>query len=83
MRETDGHTACRNPFRRIMVVTKGVAMSSRKHRVSEVVNLIRTHKGEPDADRIITSKTGYSKAFVSALRSDMENGRYHEEEPYE
>ena len=55
-------------------------MSSRKHRVSEVVNLIRAHKGEPDADRIITAKTGYSQAFVSALRSDMENGRYHEEE---
>ena len=55
-------------------------MSSRKHRLSEVVNLIRTHKGEPDADKIITATTGYSKAFISALRSDMENGRYHEEE---
>ena len=55
-------------------------MSSRKHRVDEVVNLIRIHEGEPDADKIITAKTGYSKAFISALRSDMENGRYHEEE---
>lgn len=72
--------ACRNHFRRILIVTKGVAMSSRKHRVSEVVNLIRVHEGEPDADRIITATTGYSQAFVSALRSDMENGRYHEEE---
>ena len=63
-----------------MIVTKGVAMSSRKHRITEVVNLIREHKGEPDADRIITAKTGYSQAFVSALRSDMENGRYHEEQ---
>ena len=55
-------------------------MSSRKHRVDEVVNLIRIHDGEPDADRIITAMTGYSKAFISALRSDMESGRYHEEE---
>ena len=52
-------------------------MSSRKHRLDEVVNLIRIHEGEPDADKIITAITGYSKAFVSALRSDMENGRYH------
>jgi hypothetical protein len=59
---------------------KGVAMSSRKHRINEVVNLIRTHEGEPDADEIISVRTGYSKAFISALRSDMENGRYHEEE---
>ena len=55
-------------------------MSSRKHRLSKVVNLIRIHEGEPDADRIITATTGYSKAFISALRSDMENGQYHEEE---
>ena len=55
-------------------------MSSRKYRVSKVVNLIRIHEGEPDADMIITATTGYSKAFISALRQDMENGRYHEEE---
>ena len=55
-------------------------MSSRKHRLSEVANLIRIHEGEPDADRIITAITGYSKAFISALRADMETGRYHEGE---
>lgn len=55
-------------------------MSSRKHRLSKVVNFIRMHEGEPDADRIITAITGYSQAFISAVRSDMENGRYHEEE---
>ena len=55
-------------------------MSSRKHRMDEVVNLIRAHEGDPDADRIITATTGYSKEFITALRSDMENGRYHEEE---
>ena len=54
-------------------------MSSRKHRIDELVNLIRAHQGDRDADEIITARTGYSKAFVSALRSDMENGRYHEE----
>ena len=80
MWETDGNTACRNPFSRIMIVTKVVAMSSRKHRITEVVNLIRESKNDPDADRIITATTGYSKAFISALRSDMENGRYHEEQ---
>jgi len=63
-----------------MIVMKGVAMSSRKHRIDEVVNLIRAHEGDSDADEIITSKTGYSKAFISALRADMESGRYHEEE---
>ena len=80
MRETDGHTACRNPFRRIIKWMKGVAMSSRKHRIDEVVNLIRAHKDDNDADEIITARTGYPKAFISALRADMESGRYHEEE---
>ena len=55
-------------------------MSSRKHRIDEVVNLISAHKDDNDADEIITAMTGYSKAFISALRSDMESGRYHEEE---
>ena len=55
-------------------------MSSRKHRIAEVVNLIRENKNDPDADSIITARTGYSKAFISALRSDIESGRYHEEE---
>lgn len=55
-------------------------MSSRKHRVDEVVNLIRAHQGDRDADEIITARTGYSKAFISALRADMKSGRYHEEE---
>ena len=55
-------------------------MSSRKHRLSKVANLIRIHEGKPDADKIITATTGYSKAFITALRKDMENGRYHEEE---
>ena len=63
-----------------MMVTKGVAMSSRKHRVDEVRHLIRIHDDKSDADKIITAMTWYSKAFISALRSDMENGRYHEEE---
>ena len=55
-------------------------MSSRKHRLDEVVNLIRAYRGDPEADNIITMKTGYSKAFISGLRSDIESGRYHEEE---
>lgn len=55
-------------------------MSSRKHRMDELVNLIRAHEGDSDADEIITTRTGYSKAFVSALRADMKSGRYHEEE---
>ena len=55
-------------------------MSSRKHRIGEVVNLIRAHQDDPDADDIITARTGYSKAFISALRADLEPGRYHEEE---
>ena len=80
MRETDGHTACRNPFRRIMVVTKGVAMSSRKHRITEVVDLIHEYGNDPDADDIITARTGYSKAFIAGLRYDIESGRFHEEE---
>lgn len=63
-----------------MIVTKGVAMSSRKHRITEVVNMIRENKNDPDADSIITASTGYSKAFISALRSDIESGRFHEEE---
>lgn len=55
-------------------------MSSRKHRLDEVVNLIREHKGDPEADNIITMKTGYSKAFIAGLRSDIESGRLQEEE---
>ena len=80
MWETDGHTACRNPFRRIIVVTKGVAMRSRKHGVTEVVNLIREYGNDPDADEIITARTGYSKAFIAGLRYDIESGRFHKEE---
>ena len=63
-----------------MIVTKGVAVSSRKHRIDEVVNLIRAHQGDSDADEVITARTGYSKAFIAALRADLESGRYHEEE---
>ena len=55
-------------------------MSSRKHRVTEVVNLIREYRNDHDADDIITARTGYSKAFISALRFDIESGRFHEEE---
>jgi hypothetical protein len=55
-------------------------MSSRKHRMDELVNLIRAHKGDADADEIITARTGYSKAFISALRADIKSGRYHEDE---
>ena len=55
-------------------------MSSRKHRITEVVNLIRENKNDPDADSVITARTGYSKAFIAALRSDIKSGRYHEEE---
>ena len=62
------------------MVTKGVAMSSRKHRIDEAVNLIRAHEGDSDADDIITARTGYSKAFIAGLRSDIESGRFHEEE---
>ena len=80
MRETDSHTACRNPFRRIMVVTKGIAMRSRKHGVTEVVDLIRKYKDDPDADDIITARTGYSKAFIAGLRYDIESGRFPKDE---
>ena len=55
-------------------------MSSRKHRVTEVVNLIREYRNDHDADDIITARTGYSKAFISALRFDIESGRFHEEQ---
>ena len=55
-------------------------MSSRKHRIDEVVNLIRAHQDDRDADEIITERTWYSKAFIAALRADLESGRYHEEE---
>lgn len=55
-------------------------MSSSTHRINKVMNLIRAYKDDPDADEIIRMKTGYSKAFVSALRADMESGRYHEDE---
>ena len=80
MWENNGNTACRNTFRHIIEWMKGVAMISRKHRVTEVVDLIREYGNDTDADDVITARTGYSKAFISALRSDMENGRYHEEE---
>ena len=63
-----------------MVVTKGVAMRSRKHSVTEVVNLIREYGNDPDADNIITARTGYSKAFIAGLRYDIESGRFHKEE---
>ena len=55
-------------------------MSSRKHRLDELVNLIRAHQGDSDADDIITARTGYSKAFISALRYDIESGRFNKEE---
>ena len=55
-------------------------MSSRKHRITEVVNLIREYRNDRDADDIITSRTGYSKAFIAGLRSDIKSGRFHEEE---
>ena len=55
-------------------------MRSRKHWVTEVVNLIREYWNDPDADNIITARTGYSKAFISALRYDIESGRFHMEE---
>ena len=51
-------------------------MSSRQHRMDEVMNLIRAYKDDNDADEIIRMKTGYSKALISALRSDMES-TYH------
>ena len=47
-------------------------MSSRQHRMDEVMNLIRAYKDDNDADEIIRMKTGYSKALISAIRSDME-----------
>ena len=80
MWETNGNTACRNPFRHIIEVMKGVAMSSRKHRVTEVVDLIREYGNDPDADDVITARTGYSKAFIAGLRYDIESGRFHREE---
>ena len=80
MWETNGNTACRNPFRHIIEWMKGVAMSSRKHRVTEVVDLIREYGNDPDADDIITARTGYSKAFIAGLRSDIESGRFPKEE---
>ena len=48
--------------------------------MDELVNLVRAHEGDADADEIITARTGYSKAFISALRADMKSWRYHEEE---
>jgi hypothetical protein len=63
-----------------MIVTKGAAMSSRKHRIDDLVNLIRAHQGDSDADEIIHARTGYSKAFISGLRSDIESGWFNEEE---
>ena len=62
------------------MVTKGVAMRSRKHGVTEVVDLIREYKDDPDADDIITARTGYSKAFIAGLRYDIESGRFNKEE---
>lgn len=62
------------------MVTKGVAMSSRKHSITEVVDLIREYKDDPDADDVITDRTGYSKAFIAGLRYDIESGRFHKEE---
>ena len=58
-------------------------MSSREHRITEVVNLIRAHQGDSDADDIITARTGYSKAFIAGLRYDIESGRFHKEDDYE
>ena len=55
-------------------------MRSRKHRVTEVVDLIREYRNDPDADDIITARTGYSKAFIAGLRYDIESGRFHKEE---
>ena len=55
-------------------------MRSRKHGVTEVVNLIREYKDDPDADDIITARTGYSKAFIAGLRYDIESGRFNKEE---
>ena len=55
-------------------------MSSSKQRINEVVNLIRALKDDNDADEIIRVRTGYSKAFVSALRADMKSWIYNEEE---
>ena len=63
-----------------MVVTKGIAMRSRKHGVTEVVDLIRKYKDDPDADDIITARTGYSKAFIAGLRYDIESGRFPKDE---
>ena len=63
-----------------MIVTKGVAMRSRKHGVTEVVDLIREYWNDPDADNIITARTGYSKAFISGLRYDIESGRFPKDE---
>lgn len=80
MWENNVNTACRNTFRHIIEWTKGVAMSSRKHRIDEVVNLIREYGNDPYADDIITARTGYSKAFIDGLRYDIESGRYHEEQ---
>ncbi len=62
------------------MVTKGVAMRSRKHGVTEVVDLIREYWNDPDADDIITARTGYSKAFIAGLRYDIESGRFPREE---
>ena len=62
------------------MMTKGVAMRSRKHGVTEVVYLIRKYWNDPDADDIITARTGYSKAFIAGLRYDIESGRFHKEE---
>ncbi len=55
-------------------------MRSRKYGVTEVVDLIREYWNDPDADDIITARTGYSKAFIAGLRYDIESGRFHKEE---
>ena len=55
-------------------------MRSRKHGVAEVVDMIREYGNDPDADNIITARTGYSKAFIAGLRYDIESGRFYKEE---
>ena len=62
------------------MVSKGVAMRSRKHGVTEVVDLIRKYGNDQNADDIITTRTGYSKAFIAGLRYDIESGRFNKEE---
>ena len=36
------------------------------------MNLIRAHQDDMDADEVITARTGYSKAFIAALRADSQ-----------